>query len=93
MPNLVPPITTVEHALSYRSYLQKIEPNVKFLMSLYLHPSITPETIREAKKAGITGVKSYPAGVSCSNPSPGPFVLSLFIVTGSSLFSFAANYC
>jgi len=33
-------------------------------MSLYLHESITPETIREAKKAGITGVKSYPAGVT-----------------------------
>lgn len=64
MPNLVPPITTVEHALSYRSYLQKIEPNVRFLMSLYLHPSITPDTIREAIKAGVTGVKSYPAGVS-----------------------------
>jgi hypothetical protein len=24
---------------------------------------ITPETIIEAKKAGITGVKSYPAGM------------------------------
>lgn len=33
-------------------------------MSLYLHESITPEMIREAKKAGITGVKSYPAGVT-----------------------------
>ena len=63
MPNLVPPITTVQHALSYRSYLRGIEPNVTFLMSLYLHPSITPEIIREAKEAGITGVKSYPAGV------------------------------
>jgi hypothetical protein len=33
-------------------------------MSLYLHESITPDVIREAKKAGITGVKSYPAGVT-----------------------------
>jgi dihydroorotase len=33
-------------------------------MSLYLHEDITPEVIREAKKAGITGVKSYPAGVT-----------------------------
>lgn len=30
----------------------------------YLHPSITPETIREAKNAGITGVKMYPANVT-----------------------------
>lgn len=38
-------------------------------MSLYLHESITPEVIREAKKAGITGVKSYPAGVTTVNYS------------------------
>lgn len=35
-----------------------------FLMSLYLHPNISPETIVQAKKAGITGVKSYPHGVT-----------------------------
>jgi dihydroorotase len=39
-------------------------------MSLYLHESITPEVIREAKKAGITGVKSYPAGVTTVSPRP-----------------------
>lgn len=39
-------------------------------MSLYLHPSITPATIIEAKRAGITGVKSYPAGVT-TNSSAG----------------------
>ena len=38
-------------------------------MSLYLHPSITPDTIREAKKAGIAGVKSYPAGVTTNSSS------------------------
>lgn len=38
-------------------------------MSLYLHPSITPDTIREAKKAGIFGVKSYPAGVTTNSAS------------------------
>lgn len=68
-PNLIPPITTIEAALSYRSRLQKLAPNVKFLMSLYLHPSITPSTIQEAKAAGITGVKSYPAGVTTNSAS------------------------
>ncbi len=63
-PNLVPPITTVHHALDYQRRLQELEPNVTFLMSLYLHPSISPETIRKAKRAGITGVKSYPHGVT-----------------------------
>ena len=36
-------------------------------MTLYLHPSITPDTIVEAKKAGISGVKSYPAGVTTNS--------------------------
>jgi dihydroorotase len=61
-PNLVPPITTVAHALEYKKKLEALEPKVNYLMSLYLHPDIKPETIIEAKKAGITGVKSYPAG-------------------------------
>lgn len=64
MPNLVPPITTVQHALDYQERLQALEPNVTFLMSLYLHRNISPETVIEAKKAGITGIKSYPHGVT-----------------------------
>lgn len=67
MPNLVPPITTVAHAIEYKTQLQALEPNVNFLMSLYLHPDITPETIIEAKRAGISGVKSYPAGVTTNS--------------------------
>ena len=64
MPNLVPPVTTVKRALEYQAELRSLEPKVTFLMSLYLHESITSETIIEAKNAGITGVKSYPAGVT-----------------------------
>ena len=63
-PNLVPPITTVRHALDYQRRLQELEPDVTFLMSLYLHPSITPGSVKEAKNAGITGIKSYPHGVT-----------------------------
>ncbi|KAI5207895.1 Dihydroorotase [Aureobasidium subglaciale] len=70
MPNLVPPITTVQHALDYKKRLEAIEPNVNFLMSLYLHPDITPEVVKEAVAAGITGIKSYPAGVT-TNSSAG----------------------
>jgi dihydroorotase len=62
MPNLVPPITTVEAALSYKARLQAIDSTVNYLMTLYLHKDITPEVVREAKKAGIVGIKSYPAG-------------------------------
>ena len=70
MPNLVPPITTVEAALAYKSRLQAIEPDVTFLMTLYLHPSLTPEMIASAARAGIAGVKAYPAGVT-TNSSAG----------------------
>lgn len=39
-------------------------------MSLYLHPSISPQDIREAKASGIVyGVKSYPAGVTTNSES------------------------
>jgi dihydroorotase len=39
-------------------------------MSLYLHPSITPETIKQAKQSGhVYGVKSYPAGVTTNSAS------------------------
>lgn len=77
MPNLVPPITTVDRALGYKQRLQAIEPNVNYLMSLYLHEDVTPETIIEAKKRGITGVKSYPAGVT-TNSSSGVVDYSVF---------------
>ncbi|KAH7031286.1 uncharacterized protein B0I36DRAFT_121016 [Microdochium trichocladiopsis] len=69
MPNLQPPITTVAQAVEYRSKLQAIEPNVNYLMSLYLHSSITPEVIAEAAKAGIAGVKLYPQGVTTNSES------------------------
>ena len=69
MPNLVPPITTVKQALDYRERLQNLAPDTTFLMSLYLHPSITPAVIREAQAAGIRGVKSYPAGVTTNSAS------------------------
>lgn len=67
MPNLVPPITSVAQALEYRSQLQKLEPNVTFLMTLYLSPEVTPDTIHQAAKAGIIGVKSYPKGVTTNS--------------------------
>lgn len=63
-PNLQPPIASVSEAVTYRERLQSLAPDVTFLMTLYLCPSITPSVIYEAAKAGIAGVKSYPAGVT-----------------------------
>lgn len=46
-------------------------------MSLYLHPDVTPDTIREARAAGIRNVKSYPAGVT-TNSAMGVIDYSVF---------------
>ncbi|KIH94839.1 dihydroorotase [Sporothrix brasiliensis 5110] len=63
----VPPLTTVERVLEYKSELEAAAPGVNFLMSLFLHPTITPEVIAQASAAGITGVKLYPQGVTTNS--------------------------
>ncbi len=54
-PNLMPPLTTTAAALAYQSELRRISPETEWLMTLYLHPDVTPEEIRKASKAGIRG--------------------------------------
>ncbi|CAG8484736.1 11221_t:CDS:2 [Racocetra fulgida] len=51
----------VMQALEYKAQLERLAPNVTFLMSLYLCPELTPEEIRKAKKHGIveSGIESY----------------------------------
>lgn len=71
MPNLVPPITTLERVLEYKKQLETLAPETTFLMSFYLCRDLTPELIDEAAKIGaIHGVKCYPAGVT-TNSSAG----------------------
>lgn len=53
--------------MSYKAELQAIDPNVEYLMTLYLSPELTPAEIREASAAGIVGVKSYPRGVTTNS--------------------------
>jgi len=68
MPNLAPrPVVTVDEALEYKKALQALDPEVNYLMSLYLHDSITPDEIRKAKQAGIAGVKAYPKGATTNS--------------------------
>ncbi|GAO52164.1 hypothetical protein G7K_6248-t1 [Saitoella complicata NRRL Y-17804] len=70
MPNLTPPITTTEMAMNYKKELQAIEPNVEFMMTLYLTADLTVEEVKKAAAAGVSGVKVYPAGVT-TNSSAG----------------------
>ncbi|KAK3326442.1 hypothetical protein B0H66DRAFT_550950 [Apodospora peruviana] len=68
MPNLAPkPVVSVAEALEYKAHLQALDPSVTYLMSLYLHSSITPDEIRAAKTAGIAGVKAYPRGATTNS--------------------------
>ena len=67
MPNLVPPITTTKLAVDYRNKLKSIRGDITFLMTLYLHPGLTPSEIVKAKEAGISGVKLYPRGVTTNS--------------------------
>lgn len=71
MPNLVPPVTTIDRVVEYKNSLQKLSPKTTFLMSFYLCKDLTPDLIHEAAKIGaIHGVKCYPAGVT-TNSSAG----------------------
>ena len=67
MPNLVPPVATVEAALAYRARLRALDPAVDYRMTLFLCPEVTPAVVRAAAAAGIAGVKSYPAGVTTNS--------------------------
>lgn len=71
MPNLVPPVTTIERVKQYREQLERAAPKTTFWMTFYLSRELTPELIHQAASEGlIKGVKCYPAGVT-TNSSQG----------------------
>ena len=70
MPNLKPPVTTVEQALAYRErILQAVPEGVDFepLMTLYLTDNLPPEEIAKAHAAGVVALKLYPAGATTNS--------------------------
>ena len=74
MPNLKPPVTTVDQATAYRdrivSALEKIGASKTFtpLMTLYLTDNTEPEQIKMGHASGaITAVKLYPAGATTNS--------------------------
>ncbi len=72
MPNLKPPVTTVDLAKAYQA---RIEANLKSLgiagftplMTLYLTDNTTADEIKKAKAEGITALKLYPAGATTNS--------------------------
>ncbi|MBT3308050.1 MAG: dihydroorotase [Gammaproteobacteria bacterium] len=73
MPNLVPPVTTVEMALQYRErILQQLPEESTFqpLMTLYLTDQTLPSEIEKAANSEqIQAVKLYPAGATTNSDS------------------------
>lgn len=68
MPNLTPPVTTVDQAMTYYQRIRECLGNkAEFepLMTLYLADNTAPEEIdRIAKSSHIYGVKYYPSGAT-----------------------------
>lgn len=73
MPNLRPPVTTVDQAAAYRDRILIALPSgMSFepLMTLYLTDNTKPEEIVKAKASGfVHGVKLYPAGATTNSDS------------------------
>jgi len=78
MPNLKPPVTTVEQATAYAQRIRAtlprelIEQGLSFepLMTLYLTDQTAAEEIQRAKDSGIVqAVKLYPAGATTNSDS------------------------
>jgi dihydroorotase len=70
MPNLRPPVTTTEAALSYKSRIQAAVPaGVAFepLMTLYLTDNLPADEIKRARDGGVVAVKLYPAGATTNS--------------------------
>jgi dihydroorotase len=71
MPNLKPPVTTVEQAQAYRSRIVAALPaGMAFapLMTLYLTDNMPPAEIDKAKASGfVHAVKLYPAGATTNS--------------------------
>jgi dihydroorotase len=68
MPNLQPPVVTVEHARAYRRRILDALPGgsaFQPLMTLYLTEQTSPAEVDAARASGlISGIKLYPAGAT-----------------------------
>ena len=71
MPNLKPPVTTVQAAEAYREKIMaELPADTSFqpLMTCYLTDSLSPEEIKLGKEKGVfTAAKLYPAGATTNS--------------------------
>jgi dihydroorotase len=73
MPNLQPPVRTLDDAAAYRARILAALPagaSFQPLMTLYLTEQTTPEDVRRAQASGcVHAVKYYPAGATTNSAS------------------------
>jgi dihydroorotase len=70
MPNLRPPVTSVDQALDYRGRILAALPAGSVfepLMTLYLTDLTRPDEVPRARDAGLVGFKLYPAGATTNS--------------------------
>lgn len=70
MPNLVPPICTVEQCIDYQQRIHNATTNAQTftpLMTLYLNNTTSCDDISQAQKNGILAAKLYPAGATTNS--------------------------
>lgn len=69
MPNLKPPIITLEQAEAYKSRILKALKDKAFTpyMTLYLQESFDSSFLKAVKEAGIAALKLYPAGATTNS--------------------------
>jgi len=71
MPNLVPPVTTIEEAIGYRERILKVSvPGFEPLMTCYLTDHSSPDEIERGFEEGVwVAAKLYPAGATTNSAS------------------------
>ena len=68
MPNLSPPVTSVEMAENYRKKINQLDADFEPIMTLYLTDDTKPDEISKAAKTTfIKAVKLYPAGATTNS--------------------------
>ncbi|MDO4776759.1 MAG: dihydroorotase [Cardiobacteriaceae bacterium] len=70
MPNLTPAVDTIAAVEAYRARIMAHVPqgsDFTPLMTLYLSDTLTPDTVRAAKAAGVVAIKWYPKGATTNS--------------------------
>lgn len=83
MPNLVPPVVNAEMAMAYKGRIEAARPsgsNFEPLMTLFLTNQTTPQDIVDAKQAGVTACKLYPAGATTNSDAAVKGIQALYPV-------------